>query len=86
MINRRFDDRASYPAGGAHNKRLLASHQFTRLHLARADMIVVHLSRSAPTHLLMILAIAGIKRGATEEGPKEPSVWWVPLEGSALVL
>ena len=43
MINRRFDDRVSCPAwksGRAQHKRLLASHEFIRLHLVMADMRV----------------------------------------------
>src|SRR6516164_4128054 len=38
MINRRFNDRASCPARKSPKPALLASHQFIRLHLAKADM------------------------------------------------
>src|SRR6266567_4731651 len=40
MINRRFDDRASCLPGRARKQRLLASHEFTRLHLEMTDMRV----------------------------------------------
>ena len=40
IINRRFGGRASCLPKRAWNKRLLASHYFTRLYLAKADMRV----------------------------------------------
>src|SRR6266481_6391643 len=47
MINRRLDDCASCPARQSLKQMLQWSHEFTRLHLATADMRVLHLHQVA---------------------------------------